>query len=228
MWEIINDFGEATKRVIKAGFDGVEIHGAYSHLLQQFFSSYSNKRNDYWGGSLQKRMNFALEVIKRVQEVANEYAQDDFIIGYRLTQEEIHEHAVGYDIHDTLQFIDRLADTHMDYIHVTSADYGKEIKEVINGRTAFIFVPHVFNVQDAVDGLQYGDMISMSRQALIEPDFAKKIKEGKEEDVATEITSPEMAKSLAFPPKMVDWLLDPKGKNPVPKGMDYLKEPVSD
>jgi len=173
-------------------------------------------------------MNFALEVIKRVQEVANEYAQDDFIIGYRLTQEEIHEHAVGYDIHDTLQFIDRLADTHMDYIHVTSADYGKEIKEVINGRTAFIFVPHVFNVQDAVDGLQYGDMISMSRQALIEPDFAKKIKEGKEEDVATEITSPEMAKSLAFPPKMVDWLLDPKGKNPVPKGMDYLKEPVSD
>jgi len=228
VWEIIHDFGESTKRVIKAGFDGVEIHGAYSHLLQQFFSSYSNKRNDYWGGTLQKRMNFALEVIKLVQEVAKEYAKDDFIIGYRLTQEEIHEHAVGYDIHDTLQFIDRLADTHMDYIHVTSADYGKEIKEVINGRTAFIFVPHVFNVQDAIDGLQYGDMISMSRQALIEPDFAKKIKEGKEEDVATEITSSEMAKSLAFPPKMVDWLLDPKGKNLVPKGMDYLKEPVSD
>ncbi|MED4071028.1 NADH-dependent flavin oxidoreductase [Priestia endophytica] len=226
VWEIIDDFGEATKRVIKAGFDGVEIHGAYSHILQQFFSSYSNKRNDYWGGTLQKRMNFALEVIKRIQEVAKEYAKDDFIMGYRLTQEEIHEHSVGYNIQDTLQFVDRLADTNMDYIHVTSSDYGKQIKEVIHRRTAFIFVLHVFNVQDAVDGLQYGEMISMSRQSLIEPDFAKKIKEGREEDVATEITSPEMAKSIAFPPKMVDWLLDPKGKNPVPKGMGYFKELV--
>ncbi|MFA1712682.1 NADH-dependent flavin oxidoreductase [Peribacillus frigoritolerans] len=228
VWAIIDDFGQATKRVIEAGFDGVEIHGAYSHIIQQFFSSYSNKRDDYWGGTLQKRMNFAFEVIKRVQEVAKECAKEKFIVGYRLTQEEIHKDSVGYDIQDTLQFIDRLADMNLDYIHVTSADYGKQIKEVIHGRTAFIFVPHVFKVQDAIDGLQYGDMISMSREALIEPDFAKKIREGREEEVATEITSTEMAKSLYFPRKMAEWLLDPNGKNPLPKGMEYFKDLVSD
>ncbi|MGG1594731.1 NADH-dependent flavin oxidoreductase [Terribacillus saccharophilus] len=220
---LIQDFGRATRRVIKAGFDGVEIHGAYSHMIQQFFSPYSNKRDDYWGGSLEKRMNFALEIIKEVQQTAKQFAHDEFIIGYRLTEEESHKQAVGYGIKETLQLIDRLAETKLDYIHVTSDKYGKEIKETINGRTAFIFVPHVFTVEDALRGLEYGDMVSMARAALIEPEFAKKIDEGREEEIATEITSVEMAKSLYWPQKMIDWLVDPNTSEAVPDGIHYFK-----
>lgn len=221
--EIIKDFGRATKRVIDAGFDGVEIHGAYKHIIQQFFSTYSNKRNDYWGGTLEKRMNFALEVINEVQETVKKHAKKDFIIGYRLTEDEMHKDSVGYDIHDTLQLIDKISDTKIDYIHVTSNRFGKQIKEVINNRTAFIFVPQDVTPHAAEEGLQYGDMVSLARAALIEPDFAKKIKEGKEAEVATKITSTEMARSLHWPIKMAEWLLDPNGRNAVPEGIEYFK-----
>ncbi len=79
------DFGRATKRAIDAGFDGVEIHGANHYLLQQFFSKSTNKRMDYWGGSLEKRMHFPLAVIQEVKKVIKANAPEDFILGYRLS-----------------------------------------------------------------------------------------------------------------------------------------------
>lgn len=54
VWQVVKDFGSATKRAIDCGFDGVEIHGANHYLIQQFFSAFSNKRTDYWGGSFEK------------------------------------------------------------------------------------------------------------------------------------------------------------------------------
>lgn len=57
---IIRAFGEATRRAIEAGFDGVELHGANGFLLHQFFSPHSNRRTDRWGGTVQKRMTFPL------------------------------------------------------------------------------------------------------------------------------------------------------------------------
>ncbi|MGY0445088.1 oxidoreductase [Lactobacillus johnsonii] len=47
--QVVKDFGRATKRVIEAGFDGVEIRGANHYLIQQFFSRFSNHRQDKWG-----------------------------------------------------------------------------------------------------------------------------------------------------------------------------------
>lgn len=67
--DIIKDFGKATRRAIKAGFDGVEIHGANHYLIQQFFSKLSNFRTDKWGGSLEKRMAFPLAVVAEVMDV---------------------------------------------------------------------------------------------------------------------------------------------------------------
>lgn len=224
IWEVIKDFGRGTKRVIESGFDGVEIHGAYKHIIQQFFSTYSNKRKDHWGGTLEKRMNFALEVIKEVQKTAKKYADKNFIIGYRLTEEEMHKDSVGYDIHDTLKLIDKLADTNLDYIHVTSNRFGKQIKNVIKDRTVFIYVPEDVTPKAAEDGLEFGDMVSLARGMLIEPDFAKKIIDGKEAEVATKITSVEMARSLHWPMKMAEWLLDPNGRNAVPKGIEFFKD----
>ena len=64
----------------KAGFDGIEIHGAHGYLLNQFASSYFNKRKDEYGGGLEKNLQFACEIIRGIrQECGN-----DFIIGYRM------------------------------------------------------------------------------------------------------------------------------------------------
>lgn len=111
------DFGEATRRAIQAGFDGIELHGANTYLLQQFFSPHSNRRTDKWGGSVEKRMTFALEVIKRVHETVEKYANRPFIVGYRISPEEIEE--PGIRMADTLQFIDVLAEQPIDYLHVS-------------------------------------------------------------------------------------------------------------
>ena len=92
---IIKSFGEATKRAIDSGFDGVEIHGANHYLLQQFFSKYSNRRTDQWGGSLENRMRFSLEVLKEVKSVVKSHAKDDFIVGFRFCPEEIHGENIG-------------------------------------------------------------------------------------------------------------------------------------
>lgn len=66
--EIVNDYAIAAKNAIKAGFDGVEIHGGNGYLIDQFLRSNSNKRTDEYGGNIENRVRFVLEVTKAVVE----------------------------------------------------------------------------------------------------------------------------------------------------------------
>ncbi|OJJ65653.1 hypothetical protein ASPBRDRAFT_49612 [Aspergillus brasiliensis CBS 101740] len=66
--DAISDFAAAAKNAMKAGFDGVEIHGANGYLVDQFIQDVSNKRNDSWGGDIERRSRFAVEVTKAVAE----------------------------------------------------------------------------------------------------------------------------------------------------------------
>jgi NADPH2 dehydrogenase len=66
IWGFIADFAQAAKNAIAAGFDGVEIHGANGYLIDQFTQDTANKRTDAWGGSVEKRARFAIEVAKAV------------------------------------------------------------------------------------------------------------------------------------------------------------------
>lgn len=66
--EYIGYFTQAAKNAIAAGFDGVEIHGANGYLVDQFIQDVSNNRTDAWGGSIEKRARFALEVIKSITD----------------------------------------------------------------------------------------------------------------------------------------------------------------
>lgn len=84
--ETIRDFGQAAHIAIRAGFDGVEIHGANGYLIQQFFSPFSNHRTDHWGGTRLKRMRFAEAVIDEIKRVRDLYAREGFIIGYRFSR----------------------------------------------------------------------------------------------------------------------------------------------
>lgn len=79
---IIDDFRQATRRAIIAGFDGVELHGANTYLLQQFFSEHSNQRTDKWGGTRDERMTFAKVVIEAVKSIIDEHSPESFILGY--------------------------------------------------------------------------------------------------------------------------------------------------
>ncbi|XP_057759871.1 putative 12-oxophytodienoate reductase 11 [Arachis stenosperma] len=78
--QVINDFRLAARNAIRAGFDGVEIHGAYGYLLEQFMKDKVNDRTDEYGGSLENRCRFPLEV---VEAVANEIGAER--VGIRLS-----------------------------------------------------------------------------------------------------------------------------------------------
>ncbi|KAI3765582.1 hypothetical protein L2E82_15620 [Cichorium intybus] len=77
---VVNDFRVAARNAIEAGFDGVEIHGAHGYLIEQFLKDQVNDRTDHYGGSLQNRCRFALEI---VEAVVNEIGPDR--VGIRLS-----------------------------------------------------------------------------------------------------------------------------------------------
>lgn len=78
--EVVESFKNAALRAKKAGFDGVQIHGAHGYLLNQFYSPLRNKRNDEYGGSLENRVRIHLRIIKAIRE----NLPKDFIISLRL------------------------------------------------------------------------------------------------------------------------------------------------
>ncbi|MDM5223448.1 NADH-dependent flavin oxidoreductase [Peribacillus sp. NJ11] len=197
---IILDFGETTRRAIEAGFDGVEIHGANGYLLQQFFSPHSNRREDKWGGSLEKRLNFPLAVVDEVKKAVAEHAKDPFIVGYRFSPEE--PETPGITMDDTLSLIDGLATKELDYLHVSLMEFwskarrGAEvdrprieiIKERVGDQVPIIGVGSIYTADDAIEALQSGvPLIALGRELIIDPEWVQKVEQGKETEIVTKI-----------------------------------------
>ncbi len=210
--DIIRDFGEATRRAIEAGFDGVEIHGANTYLIQQFMSEVTNRREDEWGGSLENRLKFPLAVLGEVKRVAEEFADGQFIVGYRLSPEEYSEEGIGYTIEETKILTDRLIDGGIHYLHVSLMDFQKLphndkaegsiveiLSEKIAGRVAFVVVGSVKKPVEAVAALEEGaDIVVMGRQALADPEWTEKVKQGKEDEINENVPN-EMIGKLDIP-----------------------------
>ncbi|WP_342043790.1 NADH-dependent flavin oxidoreductase [Bacillus sp. OTU2372] len=197
---IIHDFGETTRRAIEAGYDGVEIHGANGYLLQQFFSPHSNRREDRWGGSIEKRLTFPLAVVDEVKKVAAEHAKAPFIIGYRFSPEE--PETPGITMAETLVLIDALADKNLDYLHVSLQEFwskprrGAEdsrarieiIQERVGDKVSVIGVGSLYTADDVLKAFQSGvPFIAMGRELIIDPDWVQKVKEGREAEIVTKI-----------------------------------------
>ena len=124
--KLIEGFATATELSIKSGYDGVEIHGANNYLIQQFYSPYTNRRTDEWGGSDEKRMNFPLKVIDACVKVREKLNRPDFIIGYRLSPEEPYD--TGLTMNETLKLIKVLVTKPLQYIHISQWNFFKKAR----------------------------------------------------------------------------------------------------
>jgi 2,4-dienoyl-CoA reductase-like NADH-dependent reductase (Old Yellow Enzyme family) len=196
---IIADFGRAARQALRAGFDGVEIHGANHYLIQQFFSAYSNERGDAWGGSLENRMRFALAVVREVREAVAASGRTGFVVGYRVSPEEVHGDTVGYTVDESLELIEALVAAGVDYVHTSVPDgfrgrsraddhphpINQRVRDRIAGRVAFVVSGEVWTPDDAVDALSYGDVVTLGRAILIEPDWSRKVRAGRDDDIRT-------------------------------------------
>lgn len=197
---MIHAFGETTRRAIEAGFDGVEIHGANGYLIQQFFSPHSNRRDDQWGGTLEKRMAFPLAIVEEVKRVVNTHAKEPFIIGYRFSPEE--PTTPGITMADTLELVNTLADKELDYLHISLMEYDSSprrgvednrsrlelVYDTVANRVPVIGVGSIQTADDAIKAMDTGvPLIALGRQIIIDPDWVEKVQEDRVSEIETKL-----------------------------------------
>ena len=218
--ELIKAFGETTHRAIKAGFDGIELHGAHGFLLQNFFSPYYNQQTGHWGGTAEKRMNFAVEVIKEVQAVIKKYADRPFLIGFRISPEE----PESYRVRDTFPFIDKLIDCGIDYLHISLANLLSQkpidnenedatilklILDYVNHRVPVIAAGGIKQFNDAIEALKMGlSMVAVGHGLVINPNW---VELAYIEEKADDVLSMSKADELAIPKKLQEFIHVAKG-----------------
>lgn len=115
--EVIGRFGRAAGLVRRAGFTGVQIHGAHGYLVSQFLSPHHNRRSDEWGGTPEKRRSFVLGVLRAMREQVG----PDFPIGIKLNSADFQRG--GFTEEESLDTIRALADAGIDLIEISGGTY---------------------------------------------------------------------------------------------------------
>lgn len=194
---IVEKFGDAALRAKKAGYDGVELHCAHGYLINEFFSNYTNKRADEYGGNLYNRTRFAREVLANIKEKCGE----DFPVICRISVAEFV--TGGLTIEDMKAIAGILEDAGAAAIHCTAgvvgsaikiippagerhgwlADYALEIKKTVS--IPVIVVGRINDpiIADSIITSGKADLVSMGRAALADPDLPNKAACGNYEDI---------------------------------------------
>ncbi|RDW20182.1 NADH-dependent flavin oxidoreductase [Oceanobacillus arenosus] len=226
IYEVITDFGQATRRAIEAGFDGVELHGATGYLLQQFVSPHSNLRTD----EFQDRNLFALKIIEEVKDVIHEHATKPFLIGYRFSPEE--PETPGITMKETFALIDELIQADLDYLHIATTNAWAKarrgivseksrtelITEYVNGRLPVIGVGSIQTPDDAALVLEKGktDFAAIGRAIVVDPYWVEKVKNNEEETINRHLTESDQQKAV-IPTPLWKLILEVEGWFPVVK-----------
>ena len=209
---IVEGFRDATVRGIRAGFDGVEIHGGYGYLPQQFLSPYTNRRDDRWGGTREKRHALPLALLDAARAAARDHADRPFAVGYRFTPEEALEPGLTMD--DALAFVDALIDRGTDFVDVLVNDFRSpprrgamakdrsrlcHIVEAAGGRVPVLAGGAIYTEEDGRQALATGvDFITLGRALIIEPEWVQKIAAGAGSTIRTMLGS-EDREALTMP-----------------------------
>ena len=239
--KIINDFAYATEISLKAGYDGIEIHGANNYLIQQFYSPYTNRRTDDWGGSVEKRMNFPLKIVDACCKVREKFNRPDFIIGYRLSPEEPFE--PGITMTETIQLVKALVQKPLQYIHISQKNYFqktrrgegagierlKVIHDLIKGKMALIGVGGLRTQKDFTDAINSGlsEFVAAGVSSMMNRDLGILLKENKGDKLEIEL-DPEHPERYAFSKVLWDFCISDHGLDffPPVKGGKPLKKPM--
>jgi 2,4-dienoyl-CoA reductase-like NADH-dependent reductase (Old Yellow Enzyme family) len=231
---LIASFRQAARLARKAGFDGVEIHGANHYAIHQFFSPRANHRVDKWGGTLARRMNFPLAVAQAVRDALG----PKLITGFRVTPFESEQG--GYTLEDARVLCNELARLDLDYISVSLDDYRNsrpvgetrvydgpvqksytpaespitEFARVIAGRSAVMASGGVKTCKDAEGAIKTGaDLVAVGRAVVVDPEWLCKVRSNSEASILAGLPKDELeiASALSIPPRMVEYLLSRPG-----------------
>ncbi len=198
---VVADFAAAARRAYEGGLDGVEISAAHGHLVDQFWSPSVNKRTDAYGGSLENRMRFGIEVLQAMREATS----DDFVIGMRMSGDELLAGGLGHE--ECLAIASAYAGRGLvDFINVVGGQARDHMAHaVILPNMSFPVAPFVYlasalkreidvpvfhaqRVTDLATAARtvadgHADMVAMTRAHIADPHLVKKLTEGREDDI---------------------------------------------
>jgi NADPH2 dehydrogenase len=141
--QLADDYVDAADRAVKAGFDGVELHGAHGYLLCQFFTPLLNKRTDEFGGSLENRMRFPLMVTEKVRRRLGK----DRLLLYRVGSDDLAP--MGTHIEDAVVFSLKLQEAGVDILDVSGGMCNSMPKQL--AQVKGYFIPQAETVKKAVN-----------------------------------------------------------------------------
>jgi 2,4-dienoyl-CoA reductase-like NADH-dependent reductase (Old Yellow Enzyme family) len=231
---LIASFRGAASLARRAGFDGVEIHGANHYAVHQFFSPRANHRVDHWGGTLSKRMNFPISVAQAVRDALG----SKLIAGFRITPFEAESD--GYTLEDAKLLCKELAKLNLDYISVSLDNYRlsrptgeariydrpveqthtpaespiTEFARVIAGRSAVMASGGIKTCIDAEGAIKLGaDLVAVGRAVVVDPEWLSKVRRENEASILAGLPKNELeiAETLSIPSRMVKYLLSRPG-----------------
>jgi len=197
--ELIHKFGDAAERAVQAGFDLIEIHGAHGYLINQFLSRFSNIREDEYGGDVEGRAKFALEIVREIRKRIGK----DFPLSFKISAQEFVPN--GLTVGESIKILKLLVKEGIDVVQVSAgndatpewiaqpmfmkkaclAGSAGAIKKALN-----IPVMAVGRINDPLVAERIlaegkADLVCMGRGLLADPELPKKAKEGRLEDIRT-------------------------------------------
>tara|TARA_B100000965_G_C19566340_1_gene746995 strand:- start:303 stop:1544 length:1242 start_codon:yes stop_codon:yes gene_type:complete len=194
--DIIQRFARAAAVVKQAGFGGVQIHGAHGYLVSQFLSPHHNQRTDQWGGSLQNRARFVMEIYRAIREQVGA----EFPVSIKLNSADFQRG--GFTEEESMAVVEMLDQAGMDLIEISGGNYespnmtGKNVKASTAAREAY-FMEYAEQIRTRVQtalmvtggfrsaegmvrAIESGatDMVGLARPLAVEPDFSRRLLNG--------------------------------------------------
>lgn len=194
---VIEKFAIAVRHCREIGFDGAEAHGAHGYFINQFFSPLTNRRSDEYGGGVDQRMRFALELIRAMRKAAGER----FLLLFRHSA--VDGEPGGTTIDDSVRLAKALETHWLDVFDVsagrgqkdslsipqgsdpegTHADLAGRIKAAVSIPVIAVGRIQVRAVAEKILKEGKADLIALGRQLLADPSWPKKLQEGREDEV---------------------------------------------
>lgn len=219
----INAYAGAARRARDAGYDGVEVMGSEGYLINEFTAPRTNRRNDAWGGTPEKRMRFAVEIVRRIREACG----PDFIIIYRLSLLDLVED--GNQWEEILAQARAVEAAGATIINSGIGWHEARVPTIVTSvpRAAFVDVtaklkPHVsvpvvatnrINMPDVAEGILAAgkaDMVSLARPLLADPQWPEKARTGRARAINTCIACNQACLDHVFENKTASCLVNPR------------------
>lgn len=215
---VIAQFRDAAVRAERAGFGGVELHGAHGYLFSQFLSRAMNTRTDRWGGSLDNRARLLRETLRAVRGAV----KPGFVVGVRLSPEDFGQ-ARGLDLDETLEVAGWLAADGADFIHASLWDVTRNttkrptehpiplFRAAIPAHVPLVVAGKIWTRADGERALELGaNAVALGRSAIANPDWPHRIADAAWEPKRPPLTPAELG-ARGLSESFVDYMRNWKG-----------------